>query len=154
MWTKNNKFICDHCGLFAQPYDSYTPFGCSSYDPPEPLDPTDICKKCSKKYELKWLGRFKDGPIKYGHWYKSKAEIKAAKKCGLVWIHSSGVGTLGSKNYAYPYQYITKKEHKRLSKHPYYGYCGVCGTVRKGSYCSDPKCEKSFETYQNKLDKE
>jgi len=115
MWTINDRFICDHCGKFAKLYDSYTPFGCSSYDPPEPLDPTQICKKCSDYLKQEWIKKFKEKNWKYGHWQKSLAEQEAAKECGLVWLHSSGVGIYGTSNYKNPYQYISQEEYDKLS---------------------------------------
>jgi len=143
---------CCECGKFCIPYDEETSFGCSSYDPPEPLDPDYYCKKCAKDLEKKWFDVFKGGDKFSGSWQKSNAEIKMAKKFSLVWIHSNGVGTLGSKNWAEPYQYISKKEYDRLNKLPYWGYCEKCGTVRKGGYCSDNNCEKSFN-FKNKKEK-
>ena len=86
-WTKNDRFQCDYCGLFAKMFDSYTPYGCSSYDPPEPHDPTELCEKCSKELEEKMLKGFKDG-ARGGDWMKSTAERNAAKACGLVWNNS------------------------------------------------------------------
>ncbi len=144
MDTKRNTTICDECGLFCKPYDTYTPFGCSSYDPPEPLDPLHICKKCFKKVKDSWIKGFKKGS-KSGDWQKSRAEQEAAKECRLKWIHSSGVGMLGTKDFADPYQYISKKEYERLEKLPYWGYCKVCGAKRKGGYCSNQQCEKVFK---------
>jgi len=131
--------------LFAVLYDSYTPFGCSSYDPPEPLDPTYICKKCSKILERKWIKRFKEERWKLGDWRKSWAEINAAKKCNISWVNSGGVGNLQDKsNFADSYQYIPTKEYKRLSKLPYYGYCTECKAENKNAYCSNPECDNSF----------
>ena len=135
---------CAWCGGLCQPHDQYTNFGCSSYDPPEPLDPEYICKDCWSEYKANWVKRFRDGG-KYGDWQKSNAEKEAAKECGLAWVHSGGHGMLGSKDFADSYQYITQEEYDRLDKLPYYGYCKICGKERKGGYCSDKKCEKSFE---------
>ncbi len=152
MITKRNTFICDSCGLFCRPYDEYTPFGCSSYDPPEPLDPSHTCKKCFKTEKKKWLEDFKRGN-RNGDWQKSNAEMEAAEECGLKWIHSSGIGMLskkGTKDFAEPYRYISKEEHNRLSALPYWGYCKTCEAERKGGYCSDSKCEESFENHTNK----
>ena len=120
-WTKRNTLICDDCGLFCSPEtaDSHTPFGCKSYDPPEPLDERHTCKKCFKKSYKRWI-KVLSSSRKYGDWMKSRAELKAAKKLGLEWVHSNGIGTLGTKDWAEPYQYIDKKEYKRLKKLPYY----------------------------------
>ncbi len=141
---KRNSIICDECGLFCKYYDEYTPFGCSSYDPPEPLEPSHICKKCFPAVKEEWKKNFENGS-KYGHWQKSRAEQKAAKECGLVWIHSSGVGMLGTEDFADPYQYIPKEEYERLSKLPYYGYCKMCNSERKNGYCSNKACNESFK---------
>jgi len=136
--------ICAWCGYVKEPHDQYTNFGCSSYDPPEPLDPEFICKDCFPYYKDHWLKIFKEGG-RYGDWQKSRAEIEAAKECNLKWVGSGGHGMLGSKDFARSYQYITKKEYDRLSKFPYYGYCKICGAENKHGYCSNKKCEKSFE---------
>jgi len=79
---------CQHCGVFSKydELDSYTPYGCSSYNPPEPHDPIVICKVCSQKLYEKYKEQFARGEYKYGDWYKSNAERKAAKEAGLVWI--------------------------------------------------------------------
>ena len=84
MWTKNNKFICDHCQRFATPYDSYTPYGCSNPADPETYDPTEICELCSTKLEIEFESGFKRSN-RSGHWQKSIAEQKAAKTCDLEW---------------------------------------------------------------------
>ncbi len=138
-----NTIRCERCGLFCRPFDTYTPFGCSSYDPPEPLDPSHICKKCSSGYKQEWAEWFKNGS-RFGDWQKSRAEIEAAKECGLSWVGSGGHGMLGTKDFADSYQYISKEEYNRLSKFPYYGYCKTCGSERKGGYCSSEECEQSF----------
>jgi len=106
---------CDHCGKFCKPYDSYTPFGCRCYDPPEPYDPTVICKKCYENLKADWLKRFKKGELQYGNWQKSKAEMEAAKECGLIWIHSNGIGKYGTKEYKI-YCYVTQEEYDRLNQ--------------------------------------
>jgi hypothetical protein len=114
-YTKNNRIICDTCGKFCIPYDEETPFGCSSYDPPEPLDPYHYCKSCSKDHDKYWDDEFKKyGKDVSGYWQKSNAEMKAAKKYGFVWLHSYGVGIYGTKDYADAYQYITQEEYDRL----------------------------------------
>ena len=91
--------------------DTYTPFGCSSYDPPEPLDPINICKKCSDKLKHDFLNRFRNEEYKYGDWQKSKAERDAAKECGLVWVN-------GAQNVEYNghrafFEYVPKKVFNR-----------------------------------------
>jgi hypothetical protein len=87
-WTKNDKFICDGCRKFAsEPFDSYTPYGCANPADPEPYDPVEYCEKCAKQdYEFH-LTAFKDGK-RSGNWMKSNAESRAAKECGLVWVHN------------------------------------------------------------------
>ena len=92
MWQNNNggrmkDNQCHHCYKFSryEDMDSYTPFGCASYDPPEPFDPTRICKECSEELKQKFIERFKKG-IYWGDWHKSKAEIEAAKEYGLKWL--------------------------------------------------------------------
>ena len=97
MWTKNNKFLCDHCGKFAKNYDSYTPYGCSNPESPEPYDPTEFCEPCSKKEELDRIESFKNGGT-YGDWMKSQAERNAAKIMGLEW---------DDRNFRYVKQQIT-----------------------------------------------
>lgn len=145
-WTIKNTLLCDKCGLFCSPKtaDEYTIYGCSSYDPPEPHDPAHICKRCWGKVKKEWINGFKKG-YRDGDWQKSRAEQEAAKECGLKWVGSGGVGMLGTKDFADSHQYIDKKEFDRLNKLPYYGYCKKCGAERKGGYCSDKKCSKSFE---------
>lgn len=90
---------CEDYGIFlSYDADSYTPYGCSSYDPPEPYDPSYLCKKHSDESYAHFLKAFKDGS-RYGDWCKSNAEIRAAKECGLAWVGSSGIGTLGTKDF-------------------------------------------------------
>ncbi len=141
--TKRNTLICDECGLFCKYYDEYTYYGCSNPEDPEPYDPCHICKKCFPEVKAKWVKRFKEG-YRCGDWAKSRAETEAAKECGLVFIYSTGVGTLGTKDFSPNHQYITQEEYDRLDKLPYWGYCKKCGAVRKGGYCSKKTCDKSF----------
>lgn len=142
MITKRNTIICDECGLFCSYFDEYTPFGCADPEYPEPYEPSHICKKCFPKIKKRWIKKFKEG-YRYGNYLKSRAEMESAKECGLKW--SNGIGMLGTKDFADAHQYITKKEYDRLAKLPYWGYCKVCGTERKGGYCSNQKCEKRFK---------
>lgn len=100
---------CEHCGVFCkyEEMDSYTPYGCSSYDPPEPCDPIAICKKCSDKIYEEYKARFARGEYKYGDWCKSSAENKAAKEAELVWIgNSSSVEWNGKRAFN---EYIPKE---------------------------------------------
>jgi len=144
MFTKNNKLICDICNKFCSYFDEWTPFGCSSYDPPEPFEPSHICKKCFPKVKKEWIKEFKNG-CRNGDYQKSRAEMEAANECGLKWV-SNGVGVLGTEEYADSYQYISKKDYNRLNKLPYWGYCEICGNRREGGYCSNKKCYKSFQS--------
>jgi hypothetical protein len=80
---------CEWCGRFFsyENMDSFTSFGCASYNPPEPFDPTCICGKCSHALYEKYKARFKSGTF-IGDWQKSNAELKAAKECNLTWVGS------------------------------------------------------------------
>lgn len=137
------KIKCIECGSYCKPYDEYIPYGCKDYDAPEPLDPNYICKKCFPIVKTRWIKGFKEGG-RHGDWQKSRAEMEAAEECGLKYVWSDGVGTLGTKDFAIAHQYISKEEYDRLEKLPYWGYCEVCGVVRKGGYCSDKNCKESF----------
>ena len=143
-FTKRYTIICNECGRFCGCGSTkYIPYGYKDYESLESLDPMHICKKCIPKVKEKWIKKFKDG-CRHGDWQKSEAEIEAAKMCGLSYIYSNGVGTLGTKDWVGAHQYIQTEEYERLSKLPYWGYCKVCGAVRKGGYCSDKKCKESF----------
>lgn len=87
-WTKDYHVRCDMCGKFCIPYDEETPYGSKYAEDPEPLDPYHYCKKCSKKLYKNWLNLLVINP-NCGDWQKSNAEIKAAKKLGLVWDNSN-----------------------------------------------------------------
>jgi len=140
-FTKNNKTICDSCGLFCVPFDQEIPFGCKDYGNPEPLDPYHYCKKCSNEIDEEWLKKLEDKRNwRDGYWEKSISEQKAAKKLGLIWINSNGVGILGSKIWRDSYQYIPKKEYEELKALPYWGYCKLCGEPNKGGGCANQKC--------------
>ena len=144
MITKKNTIICDECGLFCSYFDEYTPFGCSSYEPPEPLGPSHICKKCFPKVKKRWIESFKKGN-RNGDWQKSKAEVEAAKKCGLEWV-GNGMGILGTNYFIDGHRYVNKELYDNISKLPYWGWCMKCGNERVGSYCSNKKCENCFES--------
>lgn len=115
-FTKNYHIICDSCGKFCIPVDEETPFGCDDPEAPEPLDPYHYCKKCFKKQKKWWLDKLADKKNwRYvGMWQKSRAEMEAAEKLGLVWLHSNGVGAYNSDDKYDPYQYILKTEYERL----------------------------------------
>lgn len=98
MWKKRFTIICDTCGKFCRPYDSGTLFGTKSYEEPEPLDPFHTCKKCFKKVKNEWIKSFKNGN-RQGDWEKSRAEIEAAKECGLRWVGQNGEGEYGTKSW-------------------------------------------------------
>lgn len=142
----NDRPRCGDCGAFVSyDADQYTPYGCADPEAPEPYDPTYLCKKCSEKDYREWLKKFQAG-VRYGNWGKSRGEQRAAKKCGLVYVGSSGVGVLGTKEFASSHQYISKEEYDRLSALPYWGWCEICGAVRKGGYCSDNTCPRAFKS--------
>ena len=103
MITKRNTLRCDICNKFCKYYDEWTPFGCSDPESPEPYDPSHICKKCFNKVKNEWIKGFKNGN-RYGDWQKSRAEVEAAKECGLRWIGQNGEGKYGTpewKMYCY-----------------------------------------------------
>ncbi len=142
MIIKKNTLRCDICNKFCKYYDEWTPFDYLDPEYPEPYEPSHICKKCFKSVKKEWIELFKNG-CRSGDYEKSRAEQEAAKECGLAW--SIGVGTLGTKDWADSYQYISQKEYDRLSKLPYWGYCKKCGAIRKGGYCSIDKCSDKGE---------
>lgn len=89
-WTNGYLIRCDRCGRFCgyQAYDEETPFGCADYDNPEPFEPSHYCKLCAVKLYEDYLKAFRRG-CRSGNWRKSDAEIRAAKKCGLQWVHDT-----------------------------------------------------------------
>lgn len=111
---KDNQ--CQWCGRFCkyEEMDSYTPYGCASYDPPEPHDPTYICKKCSQSLKEDWIEKFKNGRLSYGDWQKSQAEIEAAKECDLVWVgNTSKIKWKGRELFC---EYVPRKIYNKLIK--------------------------------------
>jgi hypothetical protein len=54
------------------------------------------------------------GGSTYGYWQKSSAEIRAAKECGLIWIHSESIGVCGNSKDFRMYCYVTPEEYIRL----------------------------------------
>lgn len=145
MITKKGTLICDICGLFCKYYDQWTPYGCADPSQPEPYDPCHICKKCFPKVKEDWIKKFKSGE-RTGDWTKSRAEEEAAEECSIKWVGSNGIGSLNTKDFANAHQYISKEEHDRLSKLPYWGYCKDCGAKREGGHCSNTKCKNYFKT--------
>ena len=99
---------CNICYKFCkyEEMDSYTPYGCASYDPLEPHEPTVICKICSDYLEQEYVEQFKKGNYK-GDWCKSVAEQRAAKKCNLIWVgNNSNIEYEGRKMFN---EYMPKK---------------------------------------------
>jgi len=113
-FARNYAIICDGCGLFCRPVDEETPFGCLDPENPEPYDPYHYCKRCAPKNYRKWLKGFLTGN-RGGYWQKSKAEIRAAKKCGLVWVHG-GLGNPNIRGDYANYEYVTPNEYARLKR--------------------------------------
>jgi len=146
-WINNYKSIkCDECGKICNPakVDEYIPYGCSSYEPPEPLSPSHICKKCFPGVKKDWIEKFKKG-YRSGDWQKSKAEIEAAEECGLKYI-GDGIGILGTNYFINSFQYVDKRLYNKIKKLPYWGWCMKCGNERIRGYCSNKKCENCFES--------
>ena len=89
-WTKNGTPICNHCCRFCIPADTAQPFGGTGPEGLDPYDPEFYCKDCTKWLADKWDSHFKKGGRSGDHG-KCNAETEAAKKNGLVWVHSSGL---------------------------------------------------------------
>lgn len=106
----NNK--CSYCGKFVDwRADSFTPFGCSSYDPPEPYDPELICLNCIPKDYEEWAKGFARGST-FGNWCKSKGEVRAAEDYGFIWVGSSSkVDRRNGREYFNTYAKIEDEEH-------------------------------------------
>jgi len=83
---------CVNCGIFAsiESNDFYIPFGCASYDPPEPHPPQILCDDCSQKKYIELIAHFRRGG-RNGDYIKSNAEKDAALRCGLKWNDSKHV---------------------------------------------------------------
>lgn len=123
--------------------DSYTPYGCADPEAPEPYDPEYLCHTCAFRAYKEWVRRFNEG-YRSGDWMKSRAEMRAAKACGLRWVGSNGVGVLGTLRWASSHQYIDQSRYEELAALPYWGWCGACGSENKNGYCGNNDCEKSF----------
>lgn len=80
--SRTNEWRCQDCGKFVayKTMDSGTPYGCSDYDSPEPLDQQFWCGKCAKQEYKQCL---KDGVNMYNYWVKPNFQLKAMKKLGL-----------------------------------------------------------------------
>lgn len=138
---------CDVCGntIVIQSPDNYNdvdyfiPFG--GYL--EPLPARFVCPDCIPQFKSEWDKRFAEGH-RHGDWQKSNAEQEMARKHNLRWVNNSGLGTLGSEHWSKGNEYVTEEVYNKLKNLPYYGYCGVCGSVQKGGFCVREECEKSF----------
>jgi len=83
---------CSRCFNYKdEEMDSYRLYDCASYDPPAPRAPWILCQICSTGLEEQFVEQFKKGNYR-GHWQKSRAEKRAAERCGLVWT-GNGPGT-------------------------------------------------------------
>jgi hypothetical protein len=101
---------CGYCGRFCIPADWYTPFGCADPEEPEPYDPTYFCILCSKHWETVWDKHFAEGS-RSGDWQKSDAEMNAARKAGLEWVHENGlVDTRTGRDIHYQYIETSEKQ--------------------------------------------
>jgi len=80
---RDKEWLCQDCGLFVayKTMDSGTPYGCSSYDPPEPFPEQHWCKKCSEK---EYKEALKAGVNMYNYWQKPDFQLKAMKKLGII----------------------------------------------------------------------
>jgi len=81
--SRTKEWRCKDCGLFIayKGMDSGTPYGCSDYENPEPLDQEFWCSKCAKKEYKQCL---KDGVNMMNYWEKPNFQLKAMKKLGIV----------------------------------------------------------------------
>lgn len=155
MYNKFYRIKCDWCHKYCKPFDTFQGYGCQYNDRGDicPLDEEHICKKCfDKVYDKEvnsWIERFKTG-YRGGDYIKSKFEKDAAKKCGLKWVGSSGVGLLGTDYFLEAGKYYDEKVFNTLSKLPYWGWCMKCGSENKNAYCSNKKCINSFERLDEK----
>ncbi len=135
----SNKYQarCGYCNRFVKwNSDSYTPYGCEDPGAPEPYDPVYMCKKHEEEHYLFMLKGFTSGG-RSGDWYKSRAEIRAAKEAGLVWVHK-GLGEHGTEGYVGPHQYVTQEEYEEL------GWCN-CGSFFGGAAMTPFTCQKCGE---------
>lgn len=85
-----DQLRCYFCGRFLRhPYDSRVIFGGTGPEGLDPHDPDFFCKRCSTKLYKELLVKYKCC-YREGDYEKSRAEIKAAKEAGLVWVHGTG----------------------------------------------------------------
>ena len=76
---------CSGCFNYKdEEMDSYISYECASYDPPTPGTTWVLCQNCADGLEGEFVKQFKKGNYR-GHWQKSRAEQRAAERCGLVW---------------------------------------------------------------------
>lgn len=110
-WCANGAIICDGCGHFCKPVDSWTPFGGTGDEGLEPHDPSHLCSRCWPGFKAKWARAFAKGSV-YGDWQKSDAETEAATEAGLEWVGTSGLVDVRTDKYVH-YRYIRadEKEH-------------------------------------------
>ncbi len=122
------KEICEMCNKIKPYFDERVPYGVKNpgSDYPEPNDPLYTCKECSKKAEKIWSKDFNKGH-RFGDYEKSVAERKAAKKFGLIWVGSSGIGMMGCEDFEGSHKYISVSRYNFLRQLPYWGYCSKCG---------------------------
>ncbi len=80
-----NPFRCGPCGKFFKwnsNWDQYIPFGDSTML--EPPDEIFLCEACSNNMEARIVENGRDLISYRGNWVKSRAEINAAEKLGMV----------------------------------------------------------------------
>ena|ERR1035437_6450343 len=159
MWTKNNKFKCDHCNKFSRPYDSLTIFGGTGAEGLEPYDPEEFCRKCSTKLYNELLVKYKCC-YRGGDYQKSNAEMKAAKKAKLEWIGNTGSLVEKSLGRYIMNQYIRESDRSWKRYISYQDYekqrrdenrC-KCWRVKKENKCpacsrEEIFCQCKYETY-------
>jgi len=126
-WTKNGTPICDHCGKFCIVADEQQSFGGTGPEGLDPYDPEIYCKDCAKWLYEDWNRHFSNGG-RSGDYGKSRAESKAAKEHGLIWLHSSGCVDLRTERDVM-YQYILESEREHYApyldwhkEHPRHNY--------------------------------
>jgi len=80
---RDKEWKCIYCGKYVsyRTMDRATDYGCSSYDPPEPLDEIYFCGDCAKK---EYKQALKDGLKMTNYWQKPHFQLKAMKKLGIV----------------------------------------------------------------------
>ena len=74
-----------------------------------------------------------------------KIHIDLAKYFAVFFFVMSLITTIAGKYDLAQVYALLLIAYDRLNKLPYWGYCKVCGAVRKGGYCSVESCKESFE---------